>query len=130
MTEVPLISAAEVIVTNPEPLPVIVASTPPALVTKGEGTTLAPTTTEQEDVVTFGQRVVNLIWEATQAIIALTVVGFTMTKAFSLEQGQDIPTIMAVAFGTIVGFYFARTNHQSIGGIGKKANADEEYRGR
>jgi hypothetical protein len=36
---------------------------------------------------------------------------------------------MSVAFGTVVGFYFSRTNHAAIGGVGKKPH-DGEYRGR
>lgn len=119
-----------------EPIPVEavkVTLVPPAAlpptVTKGEGTTLTPTTTEQEDKVTAGQRLVNILWEVTQTVIAITVVVSTMIKAFSLTEGQDIPTIMAVAFGTVVGFYFARTNHQAIGGIGKKP-IDPPYTGR
>ena len=107
-----------------EPLPVVIetpqAAPAAAMVTKGVGTTLAPTTTEQEDKTTAGQRLVNMLWEITQSVIAFLVVGSTMIKAFYLIQGQEIPTIMAVAFGTVVGFYFARTNHQSIGGVGKK----------
>lgn len=108
----------------------VMAPTPlTALVTKGEGATLRPTTTEQEDTVTAGQRLVNMTWELTQAAIALMVVGSTMIKAFTLTQGQDIPTIMAVAFGTVVGFYFARTNHQSTGGVGRKP-VEQPYVGR
>lgn len=109
----------------PPPPPVVM----PPTVSKGEGHTLPPTTTEQEDKVTAGQRLVNMTWELTQSIIAFIVVGATMVKAFVLAQGQDIPTIMAVAFGTVVGFYFARTNHQAIGGIGKKP-PEPPYTGR
>lgn len=105
---------------TPVNMTVMAPPSPPHLVTKGEGTTLAPTTTEQEDTVTAGQRLVNMTWELTQSFIAVCVVTFTMIKAFTLSQGNDIPTIMAVAFGTVVGFYFARTNHQSQGGVGKK----------
>lgn len=117
--------AISVVVEGTTPAPIVM----PPTVTKGEGTTLPPTTTEQEDTVTAGQRLVNLTWELTQSTIAIAVVLFTMVKAFLLSQGQDIPTIMAVAFGTIVGFYFARTNHQAIGGIGKKP-VEPPYTGR
>lgn len=34
-----------------------------------------PTTTAEEDLVTHGQRRVNLIWEVTQSIIAAGVTG-------------------------------------------------------
>lgn len=92
---------------------------------------LAPTTTHQEDITTASQRKVNLIWEFTQAIIALVVVCATMAAgiygAFS-KTDKQLPTIMSVAFGTVVGFYFSRTNHAAIGGIGRKPS--QEYIGR
>lgn len=93
---------------------------------------LPPTTTKQEDLTTSGQRRINLIWEWTQAIIAISVVLTTMiTGAYIALRGlpeQQTPTILAVAFGTIVGFYFARTNHAAIGGIGAKPQ--DPYKGR
>jgi len=90
---------------------------------------LPPKTTTQEDLVTAGQRRVNLIWEYTQSAIALLVVGATMIKAFLTASGEQIPTIMAVAFGTVVGFYFSRTNHAAIGGVGPKP-VMQTYEGR
>ena len=89
---------------------------------------LTPTTTEQEDITTAGQRRVNLIWEYTQAAIALMVVIATMVAGLKVALGQQIPTIFSVAFGTVVGFYFSRTNHQAIGGIGQKPT--QKYEGR
>lgn len=85
-------------------------------------------TTEQEDIVTAGQRRINLIWEHTQAAIALMVCLCTMAAGmitviatmFYDKADAQIPTILAVAFGTVIGFYFSRTNHTAIGGIGKK----------
>ncbi len=86
-------------------------------------------TTEQEDLTTAGQRKVNLIWEYTQSIIALFVVITTMIAGlYSMIMSAQVPTIIAVAFGTIIGFYFARTNHAAIGGIGHKPSQD--YLGR
>lgn len=126
---------SEVRITDDQPaIPVTVESVKapivmPPTVTKGEGTTLPPNTTEQDDKISAGQRLVNMTWEVTQSYIAVVVVSVTMVKAYTLLQGQDIPTIMAVAFGTIVGFYFARTNHQSIGGVGKKP-VEPPYTGR
>lgn len=97
---------------------------------------LPPDTTEQEDVVTAGQRRINIIWEKTQAIIAILVCLSTMAVGFIVVLAQvyygrpdmQVPTIFAVAFGTVIGFYFARTNHQSIGGEGKKPT--QKYIGR
>jgi hypothetical protein len=93
---------------------------------------LPATTTAQEDITTAGQRKVNLIWEYTQAVVALIVVGATMASgvydAFT-HSDKQVPTIMSVAFGTVVGFYFSRTNHQAIGGVGRKPS-QQTYEGR
>jgi hypothetical protein len=92
---------------------------------------LPPTTTAQQDITTAGQRKINLIWEYTQAIIAIFVVVSTLGTAMYMEiagKVEQIPTIFSTAFGMIVGFYFARTNHQAIGGIGKKPR--QKYEGR
>jgi len=92
---------------------------------------LPPDTTHQQDVTTAGQRKINLIWEYTQAVIALVVVLSTMAVGIveSINpKVNQLPTIMSVAFGTVVGFYFSRTNHAAIGGIGTKPN--QPYEGR
>ncbi len=94
---------------------------------------IAPTTTLQEDLTTAGQRKVNLIWEYTQSIIAIVVVAANMTVAVwrGLGQGNtdtEYPVILSSALFLIVGFYFSRTNHAAIGGVGPKPN--EVYRGR
>lgn len=88
----------------------------PVTVTKGEGTTLLPTTTEAEDTTTEGQRRVNLIWELTQAGISVLITAAVVYCAI-----YGIPSDnLANAFFLIIGFYFSRTNHQAIGGIGTK----------
>jgi hypothetical protein len=92
---------------------------------------LPPSTTAQQDLTTAGQRKVNLIWEYTQALIALVVVSATMAaglRASFTASETPLPTIMSVAFGTVVGFYFSRTNHAAIGSIGPKPN--QPYEGR
>lgn len=92
---------------------------------------MPPTTTAQEDETTKGQRRINLIWEWTQATIAIVVVMSTMVAGiYSGVKHTEFPLIIGVAFGTIIGFYFARTNHQAIGGVGAKANDDQKYVGR
>ena len=87
-------------------------------------------TTFQEDLTTAGQRRINLIWEYTQAIIALGVVFTTMLcGAYGMIHPESqVPTIISVAFGAITGFYFSRTNHAAIGGIGPKPEG--QYLGR
>jgi hypothetical protein len=94
-----------------------------------------PTTTRQQDITLQGQRRVNIIWEVTQAMIAVIITlaivivavydGLTM---HSLD--VQVPSTLSNAFFLIVGFYFSRTNHQAIGGIGQKANESEVYEGR
>jgi hypothetical protein len=87
-------------------------------------------TTFQEDLTTAGQRRINLIWEYTQAIIAIGVVFTTMVCGVygMVHTDTQVPTIISVAFGAITGFYFSRTNHAAIGGIGPKPEG--QYLGR
>jgi hypothetical protein len=85
---------------------------------------LSPTTTAQQDITTAGQRRINLIWEYTQAMIAIFV---TMALIYTAITKVDSPEIRD-AFFLIIGFYFSRTNHAAIGGIGRKPS--QEYEGR
>lgn len=94
---------------------------------------LPATTTFQEDQTTSGQRRINLIWEFTQAAIAIifvlanTIVG--VAQGLSLvPASQGIPPLLSNALFLIVGFYFSRTNHAAIGGIGPKPT--DNYTGR
>lgn len=92
---------------------------------------IAPKTTVQEDLTTAGQRRVNLIWEYTQAAIAVLVVSANMGAAlYNTIQGKpgEVSMILSSALFLVVGFYFARTNHQAIGGIGPKPT--QPYEGR
>lgn len=92
---------------------------------------LPATTTKQEDYTTAGQRRINLIWEVTQAIIAFSVVGANIViwvgSSFGGRQSV-VPEGLTNALFLIVGFYFSRTNHQAIGGIGPKP--EQKYDGR
>ena len=93
----------------------------PIAQSQGSDPSRPATTTFQEDLTTAGQRRVNLIWEYTQASIAVVVVLFTMVAGIAaMIYGLDIPSIISVAFGMVTGFYFSRTNHAAIGGIGHK----------
>lgn len=114
-------------------------------VVKGEGATLAPTTTEQQDLTTSGQRAINRIWEYTQSGIALMVVvsGVLVNSAivfFVIFNNREVSTtqlslisislqFINLTTGIIIGFYFSRTNHSAQGGIGPKV-ADAPYTGR
>lgn len=65
---------------------------------------------------TAGQRQVNMVWEYTQAAIAIMVVVACIGAAFVLDATRA--EILRNAFFLIVGFYFGRTNHQTSGGVG------------
>lgn len=94
------------------------------LISKTDVNSLSPTTTHQEDLTTLGQRKVNLIWEYTQALVAVSI---TCAVIYAELTKIDSITIRS-AFFLIIGFYFSRTNHSAIGGVGKKPS--QEYQGR
>jgi hypothetical protein len=77
---------------------------------------LSPTTTEQEDITTAGQRRINLIWEYTQAIIAVIITVSNVYCAINKISSEALTN----AFFLIVSMYFVRTNHKLIGGTGFK----------
>lgn len=93
---------------------------------------LAPNTTAQQDLTTAGQRRVNLIWEYTQSAIAIMVVLDSLIVVTIMviqeKNANDFPLFLASLAMLIVGFYFSRTNHAAIGGIGHKPQV--EYKGR
>lgn len=90
---------------------------------------IAPKTTFQEDLTTAGQRKVNLIWEYTQAGIAISVVVISLIAAVvAMMSGKEVSAFLSFVCGNVVGFYFSRTNHAAIGGIGSKPT--EPYTGR
>jgi hypothetical protein len=103
-------------------------------------------TTFQEDLTTAGQRRINLIWEYTQAFVAAIVVTTNMGVAVVIALKEvppvllanglivpgvrpEFPTILSSSLFLIVGFYFSRTNHAAIGGVGAKPT-NLEYQGR
>ena len=111
--------------------PPVVVALPPQ---PPEQRSVAPTTTAQQDITTHGQRRINLIWEVTQAVVAVAVTIATLFVAGNLalkdQPGDAAFLLLSNAFFLIVGFYFSRTNHQAIGGIGPKADEGQDYRGR
>ena len=83
---------------------------------------LAPTTTSEQDLRTAGQRKINLIWERTQAAIAVGVVSANILYIFILLFVHDVApsatnaaSLLANAFFLVIGFYFGRTNHTRMG---------------
>lgn len=72
------------------------------------------TTTSEQDRGTAGQRKVNLIWESTQAIIAVSVTGAVIYSALNGKESA----LLGNAFTLIIAIYFVRMNHTKIGGVG------------
>lgn len=109
-----------------------------------EQKSLKPDTTAQQDITTAGQRKVNLIWENTQSKIALMVIiaGLAVNGAIVMivvfgqrEIGVNKLALISLCLqfinmmaGIVIGFYFSRTNHAAIGGIGSKPL--QSYEGR
>lgn len=82
-------------------------------------------------MTTASQRRVNLIWEYTQSIIALMVILSNLIVGVyaGLTTGKvEVPPVLTNAMFLVVGFYFSRTNHAAIGGVGFKPK--QEYIGR
>lgn len=87
---------------------------------------------EQKALTTAGQRNVNLMWETTQAKIALAIVYVVLAVAAVLAIVGMLPwaTEKQVALAItaflllsnlstlVIGFYYGRTNHQRVGGVG------------
>ena len=82
--------------------------------------TLPPTTTHEEDLTIRTKRHVSLIWEYTQALIALVVVGATVWAGLHVQAGKDVPTILSTLSGMVVGSYFQK---KMASALGKKANS-------
>lgn len=93
---------------------------------------LSPNTTKEEDITTAGQRRINIMWERTQSTIALFVVFVSLSVGayLAVMTGKEVPTLFSLTLGTVIGFYFARTNHAAIGGTGVKAVDSQKYEGR
>lgn len=108
----------------------VVTPSKPDVMTLPSGQPVAvPTTTEEEDRVSAGQRTVNLIWETTQMRLALSVIWAALAVASVLALmgkwlGAPDVQLAAVVFlfgvaNLVTGFYFGRTNHQRTGGVGQ-----------
>lgn len=93
-------------------------------VTTQDGNVVAtPTTTEEQDRGSAGQRDVNMLWENTQRQIALAVIAVALSVAAWLaiaietDKGVAASVFLYGVANLVIGFYFGRTNHQRIGGI-------------
>lgn len=97
-----------------------------ALTPKRQSRRPVESTSAQDDetaLKTKGQRRVNLIWEYTQAAIALlsvsTLLGIAIIYAVT-GSNREIPLVLQNMIFLIIGAYFSRTNHEKIGGVGSK----------
>jgi hypothetical protein len=63
---------------------------------------------------TAGQRRVNILWEITQAIVAIIISG---AKIYCTMKKIEDKTLDA-GFMMILTAYYMRTNHTKIGGVG------------
>lgn len=110
----------EIIAPSPVPVTVVDRRAGPK---PGPDGSLPATTTVQQDAVVAGQRRINLIWESTQAVIAIVVVigSVILVSVLSLAgKGADFPDFLTALVMLVVGFYFSRTNHTKTGGTSER----------
>lgn len=87
-----------------------------------------PNTTAEQNLVTAGQRHINVMWERTQQILAIALsVGCLSILGYILVWGERELKMVAFTFLTnitllVVNTYFQRTNHTRTGGVGPRAN--------
>ena len=97
---------------------------PPPIVSSVRKAPSTPAEDDQTILRTAGQRRVNLLWEVTQSVIAIAVVGTTLWASFTLavKVSPDLTAfvLLSNAFFLVIGFYFGRTNHTRTGGISEK----------
>jgi cobalamin synthase len=75
---------------------------------------------DEHQLRSAGQRKINLIWESTQATIAIAVTLSTVAASvyLSLQSDKTAYTFLTNILFVVIGFYFGRTNHNRTGGIG------------
>ncbi len=70
----------------------------------------------------YGRRRINILWELTQALIALTVTSSTVYASVVITLRSDMDKTAFIfltnVLFVVIGFYFGRTNHQRVGGVG------------
>ncbi|MCR4330062.1 MAG: hypothetical protein NUV65_05980 [Candidatus Roizmanbacteria bacterium] len=75
----------------------------------------------EKSLMTAGQRRINLMWEVTQSLIALSVTISSLYVAINLSLTGSTDSaaflLLSNSFFLVIGFYFGRTNHQKIGGV-------------
>ena|SRR6187431_473724 len=91
-------------------------------------TPISSTTTSEQDRHSYGQRRINLIWEVTQALIAIIVTTATLYVAAQLALQHSEQTaaflLLSNAFFLVIGFYFSRSNHNRINDLAPRPGGD------
>lgn len=83
-----------------------------------------PTTTQEEDRKTAGQRHINVMWERTQKNTAhIVTVATTLACCYLIVKADPALTTPAFVFLSnictqVLTTYFQRTNHTKTGGVG------------
>jgi hypothetical protein len=117
------------VINQSHPVPVKIVESNVPLTPPVSYPSLPPTTTDQQDITTAAQRKINLIWEYTQATIAISVIVVSMIAAIiAMLKQVEVSAFLSFVCGNVVGFYFSRTNHAAICVIGPKPQ--EMYLGR
>lgn len=112
---------APVVVANPNPIEVSVAEPADTDAQAKARVVASQGRADESDRVSHGQRRINLIWELTQAVIALSVSLTTLFVSAALVlrgEGDTAFVLLASLANLVIGFYFGRTNHQRTGGVG------------
>jgi hypothetical protein len=83
---------------------------------------MKPDTTSEQDKHSLGQRRINMIWEITQASIALSIIWGSVGASIWMIVSDPLNRLMSFLFlsnvvSIVIGFYFGRTNHQRVGGV-------------
>lgn len=121
------IKPAPVTVENKDPLDVKIVG--PEVITPAE-VKMPSKTTDEQDRTTASQREVSLMWETTQMRIAMRVITVSLGVAAiiavagrSLGSGELQLASAVFLYGVanlVTGFYFGRTNHTRVGGVGAR----------
>ena len=79
-------------------------------------------TTSEEDRHSASQRQINRTWEFTQSVLALSfIITSEIAIIYIVMYVTDLRVtafnFMCTIVGTVIGFYFGRTNHQNVGGV-------------
>ena len=80
---------------------------------------VTPGTTAEHARQTAGQRRINILWELTQSLIAISVTLTTLYVSAELALAKETAAalLLSNAFFLVIGFYFGRTNHTRVGGV-------------